>query len=202
MTTNAGQNATTYNSAAVPLRKAESSGFATGLPGGQSSTATGASRAGGSDGYDSHAATGLGSSSSREAHTNQPGHLGSASVTGRDHALNNSLHNASSSNPSVSGSQQGSSPHSGAPRTEHTNSSTSAHSGPTNGTHHEANTKTGPGFSHDATGAHAGVADKIAGSVEKLVGKATKDSRKVVQGETRKHEGKEGVQAAKAEGSL
>jgi len=46
------------------------------------------------------------------------------------------------------------------------------------------------------------MADKFTGTAETLMGKVTGDSRKVIEGQTRKTEGKEGLQAAKAEGAI
>ncbi|GAA5988413.1 hypothetical protein JCM5350_005303 [Sporobolomyces pararoseus] len=173
--------ASTHTSSSDALRNAETSGFATGMPGGHSSS-------------NSHGLNGSSTRGQGIGHSSSTG-LGHSSISNgtglghSDHTLNN--HGISSSNGVHSTNSHSS--------TLGNSSTDSPHTTHSNGPRHNA---AGPGFAHDATGAHASVGDKIAGTAQTLAGKVTKDSKQVIEGQTRKSEGKDGVQAAKSEGVL
>ncbi|GAA6019275.1 hypothetical protein JCM11491_001297 [Sporobolomyces phaffii] len=220
-------SATQPSNSNTHLHKAESSGFATGLPGG-GTTSSSNNSALSSNG---HSATGL--SHSTSTGTGHSASNGTSNGTGLGHSshaaagtgLHDSArgvpHNYPSTTSGTHGSVDATNPSSrhdhslatghGSPAAGHSTHphSSSAHPGnsstpasTTNGTNAPRHPGTGAGFSHDATGHHPGVGDKFIGTAEKLAGKVTNDSRKVIEGQTRKEEGKEGLQAAKAEGAL
>ncbi|GAA5869384.1 hypothetical protein JCM16303_000450 [Sporobolomyces ruberrimus] len=176
-------------SASNPMHSAQSSGFATGMPGGgpsstnfgveSSTTVPHANQSSRSAASEPSSSSGIGAGSSGPIGGNETirrdyagGHSGSSATTGAHHngPLKSTLGNSSTS----------------------TRSDVSQHGSHSN-----------PGLhGQDLTGHNPGFGDKLAGTATKLVGKATGDSKKVIEGETRKEDRKEGLQAAKAEGAL
>ncbi|GAA5840649.1 hypothetical protein JCM3766R1_000499 [Sporobolomyces carnicolor] len=169
-------SSTTDNSASQSIRDMDKSGFATGLPG-------------------------SGSTSAAHSGPNELNHAGRSDKHLSNHPTSTERGNAVTSDSRLNNAQPVHSQTSTLGDSSSVSAASSSHT-PHSSEHVYNSSRTGAGFTRDHTGAHAGVGDKVIGTAEALVGKMTNNSKKVIEGQTRKSEGKEGVQAAKAEGAL